>query len=544
MKRLFSSNFVFLNIFAASAALVSVAMLLNGCQPPSVGYQVQQFAQVRIMNFAENCTVPLDVDWTMTGVKSDTFKVYKLGYGQASVYYTSMPAAANGTVYNFAAHPAGLKSTLKTQDVTIMPGVKYTWIVTLDPQDPTKFLSQVITDAPPADGSSNQTYVRFINLQPNIGNLSLYVNDPTTGQAVTPAGGEPFNGVSSYFALKTALDTSYTFFVTPGDGHSIVARLAYQSFASDNYFTLIYSGDLCRTQAQNPADTLNDKSDTLRLRVFDDNISGNDQTPTPIASFRYNIVNAYVPWSNSYGLNDDRIGFLLNGQSFPEYHYFTINPVPLFQPGGTYVAMESNQTDTVWDVAYQSGTIPTPVDLKAYGTDVNGANQHFLFDINPSIANGFQSDKPVSFIIFDTVVPPPSGVSSLVKYAALALPDTSDPNSVIFDIVAALPSVKNATATASYSSFWIHGDGWNADSAVTGLNANGGAAGGRQQVMSFSVPAGSSQAFTIIDSIGKANTNRIAGPAKTFNAQAGGIYEIILTGTKFDPRLLILKVNP
>jgi hypothetical protein len=552
MKRLFSLNSAFLGIFGLCIALTGGAILMNGCQPPSVGYQVQQFAQIRIMNFAENCTVPLDIYWYPLNAKSklDTAaKVNKLGYGQASVYYTSVPVATGGTVFHFIASPTGDKTgkSLKAQDITILPGVKYTWIITLAADNSGNFLSQFVTDdSAMQQSSSNNTFVRFINLQPNVGNLSLYVNDPASGQSVTPVGGEPFNGVSPYIALKTANDTSYAFFVTAGNSNSIIARLAYQSFAAGSYFTVIYSGDLCRTQAENPADTLNDKSDTLRLRVFDDNVSGSDQTYPPLPSFRFNIVNAYVPWSNSYGLNDDRIGFLLNGQGFPQYYNYTVSPVPLFHPGGTYVAMEANQQDTVWDVSYQSSSIPTPVDIKAYGTDANGQNQHPLFDINPSESGGYQSDKPVSFIIYDTVVPPPSGVTTLVKYAALAVPDSSNPNSVIFDLVAAIPPTKNATATAAYSSFWLNNGAWGADSLApaTLLNAGGGAAGGRQQIISFAVPAGTSQAFTIVDSIGKANVNRIGGPTKTFNAQAGGIYEIILTGTKLDPRLLILRVNP
>ena len=557
MKRLFSSNSLLLSALAVCVSFVGAAMVLNGCQPPSVGYQVQQYAQIRVMNFAPNCTVPMDVYWDAAGQTTDSLpKVNNLAFGQASVYFTSISAASSGTVYHLVARPVRDKSkSLRTQDVTIMPGKKYTWIVALAQDNSGNFISQLITDdSVMQQSSTNNTFVRFVNMMPNSGNLSLYVNDPTNGDQVTPAGGVAFNSVSPYVALKTSTDTNYTLFVTPGDGHSLVARLAFQTFASGNYYTAIYSGDLCRTPAQNPGDTLNDKSDTIRIRVFDDNVAGNELTNPPPRSFRYNIVNAYVPWSNTYGAGNDRIGFLLNGEGFPSHANFTVSPIPLYQPGGSYVWLDPSQSDTVWNVAYQSGSIPTPVDLKAFGTTASGGSLHPLFDINPTVLGGFQTDKPATFLIYDTVVPPPPGVTTLVKYVALALPDTSSPDAAIVEFISGIPTTSGVTTLNTYSSFWITSSAWSqgADSETTLLNANGGALGGRGQIMSFPVPAGSSIPLTIIDSIGspKGNLGRIGGPSKTFNAHAGGIYEVILTGVrstdpqKTDPHLMILRVNP
>ena len=154
-------------------------------------------------------------------------------------------------------------------------------------------------------------------MQPNVGALTVHVNDPVTGVAITqtPLG---FNQVGAYQPLTVALDTSFAFFVT-NSNDQVIARLSDQTFVGGQSYTLVYAGDPCTTVANNPADSLVSALDTFRLRAFDDNSTGNDQTNPIQYTYRYNIINDIYPTA-PYDRNNPQnsyIGFLVNGEGFP-----------------------------------------------------------------------------------------------------------------------------------------------------------------------------------------------------------------------------------
>ena len=267
--------------FLVIAATIAASIVASGCVSPTIQYQVTQTASLRVMNFAPNCTSPMDGYWApgklggpLPSHKAANF--LDLPYGAASVYTTSIPIGANGTPYLVDITPT--RDTTKHDipggvPITLMPSGKYSIVITHDTAVTSNFLYTILNDGGPS--STTQTFVRFMNLQPGVGSLSVRVNDPASGDVITPAGGEKFNNCTPYLALKTALDTSFAFFVTD-TSNRIIAKLTYQTFVAGSYYTLIYGGDLCNTQINNPADTVNDAVATLLLRVLDDNQNGAD----------------------------------------------------------------------------------------------------------------------------------------------------------------------------------------------------------------------------------------------------------------------------
>ncbi|HWF44029.1 MAG TPA: DUF4397 domain-containing protein [Candidatus Kapabacteria bacterium] len=561
MKRLFFSN-ISLNmrrsVLAISLSLLGGSILLNGCQPPSVGYQVQQFAQLRIMNFAENCNVPIDVYWNVDGQTPDTLaNVYKLAYGQASVYYTSLPTGANGTVYHIYARQTGQKAaSLLKQDITLQPGQKYTWIFShTQANNNTDYTSELVADEP--QQTSNSTFIRFINMQPNAGTLALHVNDPSGTEI--GSGGQAYLAYTPYVALTTALDTTYTLFVTPEGASSIVSRLSDQTFAPGSYYTVVYSGDLCLTQLNNLADTVNDKSDTLRIRVFDDNISGADQSNPPAPSFRFNIVNGYIPTSVAYGpVPDTALGFVVNGQTFPEHANFTLNPVGAFGVASAFTDVAGGDNGAT-DVYFQSTALPSPLDIKAYVTDPSspGSIYRLLVDFNAPLTTAggkpLVSDASYSIVIADTVpANPPAGVSTAKDIFTIPVPDQSDPTAAKFVFVAGQTPTKGQITTKNYAVFWydINGGG---DNPVPGINkGESGSQTGLGYDSTVSISMSGPTQITIKDSVGSLSVsgNRVpaADNGKTFTAVPGGIYEVVLLGQKGTDgsglKTLILRVNP
>lgn len=306
--------------FSLFAVFFAAAMLVSGCKAPSVGYQISQFSTIRFMDFApyygENCspTSPMDAYLTPVGqTRSSLANAYGISYGQASVYTNLLPAGNYNVL--LTEHLVPDSTDLKAA-ISLAANQKYTFLVTRSSTG--QFGSTLIQDGVP-NPASNLAYVRFINLQPTAGSLTVHVNDPVTGDLVntTPEG---FNQVGPYVTLKTDLDTSYAFFVTNSAGQ-VISRLTYQTFTGGSCYTLVYAGDLCETRVASIADSSESALDTLRLRAFDDNNLGNDLTDPIQQSFRFNIVNDIIPignniYSSNYPTNTS-IGYTVNGQKLP-----------------------------------------------------------------------------------------------------------------------------------------------------------------------------------------------------------------------------------
>jgi len=539
MKRSNLPRFLAKDLFRVFIAGVAASIIASGCVSPTIQYQVTPTATLRVMNFAPNCTSPMDVFWAPAPgpVPKKAAKAYNLQYGAASVYTTSIPVAAIGTPYLVDICPTRDTTKLdKEVPITLMPSGKYSIVITHDTVVTSNFLYTILNDDIQQSGSdpTKQTYVRFMNLQANAGSLSVRVNDPAAGDAITPAGGTPFNNCTPYLALKTALDTSFAFFVT-NSANQIIAKLTYQTFVAGSYYTLVYAGDLCNTPLGNPADTVNDAVDTLRLRVLDDNGNGADQTNPVPTTYRYNIINALTPRP---GVKLTSVGYTVNGADFPEYNGFSVPAIPVDGEGGSG-SSPSSVNSGVLNVTYQSAAIPPgvgPVPVVAAG--LNGSvNTGQLFTASMTEKSPFDTaiapNHTVSFLFYDTIGAKLTG-SEGSKVLAFSVPDSSDPNSVTLVFV---PGVMGkSTTTASLFSYSVNGGPvipwkWNS-SATKGAQTGNIGHTAKPVVKAAVTPGASGIPITITASLYGTNgtTGAIPLPTKTFNAFAGGIYEIVSVG--------------
>ena len=533
MKR----SHLFLGISGALALLVAGSLALNGCTAQTEPYNVQQFATLRIMNFAPsdaNCnpTAPMDIYWdtkTPVSVSGNNAKIYNLKYGDAAVYTTSLSAASNGTTYHIVATPTRIPGKAWiTDDVTLSPSSasstgKYTYLITLNPSTPGSFLRTLVQDGQP-NAAQNMTYVRFINMQANAGPLTVRVNDPVTGQAInsTPL---DFNQIGTYTALHYVQDTSFAFFVV-NSSNQVLARLSYQTFIGGSSYTLVYAGDPCQTVLNNPADTTTSALDTLRLRAFDDNTTGNDQTNPILYSYRYNIVNDIYPVGPGYST----LGFL-NGQAFSAHYGFSVNPVLALEPGGAY----TDSGNGAYNVYYQSTALTDPLDVKVFSTTPAGGSSTLVYDYNlPGPQASVPMDKPITFLFTGPDTALKNGTFWNDQGRILQVPDVSNPNTITLAFYNATNTSYKVAGTALFASYYVKG-GY--DTTLTNIASNN-----RSTMTVIQLPVSSSGSFTISDSIGS-GTNKVLGDSKTFTADPGGIYEVFSTGIKSDPHLLIMRVN-
>ncbi len=525
-----------------SVVLAIVIFAVSGCKAPTVDYQITQFSTLRVMNFSPsgpNCspTAPMDIYWYMGNTRPNQAAVYNLGYGGASVYSNLLQA---GT-YNVLVTPHLIPTTsdLKTS-VTLVPNQKYSLIIT------GQFNSQLVQDGVPNPDPA-MTYVRFMNLQSGTGALTVHVNDPVTGDIINPVA-DTFGMVSPYIALHTALDTSFAFFVT-NSSNTIIARLSYQTFIGASCYTLVYAGDPCQTTATDLGDSTISGVDTLRLRAFDDNSTGNDLTNPIAPSFRFNVINDIIPASVPYDANspsENSLGFVINGAGFREFNNYSMPAIPVYQGGGENAGVLVNGA---LEVNYQSMLIPNPMVVQGYVP--SSGNQLFYANKlgEAALLAGSANNKPFTFLFYDTVPVPAklavlsTNLSSSSHYALIPVTDVSDPGQVTIEFIAGIVNYEkpNNVATANYSIFYVN-DGTNVypSSSATGI------ASGLSKIIQIPLQAGSSATFSVTDSIGnKGGTggNRVIGNTSTFTAQAGGIYEVVSVGTKLNPQLLIMHVN-
>ncbi len=544
-----------------SAAFLAV-FAVSGCKSPTVDYQVAEFATLRVLNFApsgSNCTptAPMDVYWSTPNapqVAGNNANIYNLQYGGSAVYTNQLSVSSGGSKYYITVTPTRIphETDLDSIPLNLQPGKKYSFIITRDPNNPSNFKDTLIEDANIQLNSLNQTGVRFMNLQPNTGPLTVHVNDPLFGTIInsTP---ENFNQVSAYTILTTALDTSYTFFVT-NSSNQVIARLSNQTFIAGQYYTLVYAGDTCQTTATNLADSLVSGVDTLRLRALDDNSTGNDQTNPIQASFRYNIVNDI--FSTGYALNPnpayDHIGYLVNGEAFPERGNFSVSPLAPYMPGGEGM-FPMNSDSTVWNVDYVSTIIPNPLDVKGFATNAGGTLSTQIFDYtvptkNVSMPNSILPDHSYTVIFYDTIPLRPTQIDTTIRATMVPVPDVAYPDSVTVVFIAGVPNSKgpsgNFTGNKSYTEFYIQ----RADGSMIQLPHTSGVPVGVGYSMNLPLAPGSSENFTVIDSIG-GSAPRISGQNGTpvsFTATAGGIYEVVSEGIRAEPstlRVLVMHVN-
>ncbi len=532
------------------AILFAGSFVLTGCKAPTTDYQQQDFATLRIMNFAPSgpdCTptAPMDVYWdTKSPVASgNNAQVYDLKYGVASVYTNSLVVSSSGTDYYVTATPTRIPSVknLNDADIKLSPG-RYTVMITLDPANSGAFLHQLIPDGA-QNPAPTSTYVRFINMQADAGALSVRVNDPVTGQLInsTPLN---FNQVGSYMALTVSQDTSYAFFVV-NSNNQVLARLSYQTFVGGQSYTLVYAGDPCQTVLNNPADSTASAVDTLRLRAFNDNANGNDQTNPILYSYRYNIVNDIDP-TFAYDPNnaaDNVLGFI-NGESYPKYSGFSITTIPPFQPGGAYsnLVIQPNG-DTTFNVYYQSAALTDPLDIRAFSTSPSGENRQQVWgggksDLLADPATKIPPDMPVTFLftgVDSSLASNPTDWNVLEHI--IPIPDQSYPDSVTFVFYNGNNTSPGVAGTNLKTYFYVT----NPNNQVLQPRLNG-LLLNRSAPVTLTVWDPTGGMYTVADTVGTGAT-RSQWNSTTFNVVPGGIYEVFSLSNKLDPHLMIARVN-
>jgi hypothetical protein len=533
--------------FLTNTALASLAIIviaLAGCKPPEATYTEVRTASIRVVNFASSCTVPLDVYWYPADQpRPKQANVYYLQFGGAAVYTNGLVVGPNGTPYKIEVHPTNdtnkiLISSLMSQPKTLLPGIKYTLAIALNESDPTQYSYNFVEDLDPGDSNDQFAHVRFMNMQPHTGKLELKLNDPLTGQIINPGGTDYLQIDPLKYADVAAQpkDVSYTLFLTPAGSSQILARLAFQTFEQRNHYTIVYSGDTCRLK--NPNDTTG--VDNLRLRNLDDNTGGSDLTNPIQPAFRYNIINGVMFDPSTY------VGFSVNGETYPQFGGYSIMPVHPFEPGGFTVTKDGN----IWNVAYQSGSIPNPIpvtlNIRGSKTDAVGSFNNPVFDAKVPMKD-IHPDSSFTFLLVDTTIPPPGatgGLPAVKTPVAIPIPDESKPDAAIIVFIQGIVSNKRPdNGNNAYASFWVSQDNGTTQPLLYVASSNQGSAAGKYQVVSYPVAAGGSTNITVNDSIGKSGA-KVPGPMLNFTAQAGGIYEVALLGSKGDPHIIAFRANP
>ncbi|MDP4199632.1 MAG: hypothetical protein Q8922_03415 [Bacteroidota bacterium] len=522
-------------------------LIMAGCQAGTVDVQPQEFANIRVMNFAPWPASSMDVYWWQYGENHPALpQSQNLRYGGGAVYTTGILASTSGTVYHYDVTPA---THPEKHDIpgdptmTIVGGKKYTLMITTVNGN---FTTRLIPDRVVSGTfDSSKAYVRFINMQPGTPNLSMRVNDPSFGDVIDMVNGShgvAFNANSDYVPLKTVLDTSFSFYViqTGNATAGVLARLTDQTFTGGNFYTLIYAGDPARLPTDTATtDTAQAPLDNFRLRAFDDNNLGNDQTAPLQPAFRYNVVNGIVPPASGYYNGDTKLGFVINGETFTERDNFTFWPVPALTPAGSGFNMV-DPTNSLWEVNFASTSIPShKVGLSASATDDAGKNAHLLFDLNDNNKLGFDetklsSDTSISFVFYNG----DSTMKANPRYAAIGIPNYSYPDSIILVFVSAVGYPVGGTKP--YTSFYTSISGLPDMSFLSKVP-------GMSNIVV--IPAANNQ-ITVTDSVGKVGA-AVAGSSSTFTAAPGGIYEIVSVGSStqagsgspYVPKLLVMHLN-
>lgn len=533
-------------------APATVLLVLGGCQASVVDYQVQNFANIRVMNFAQLPAVNMDVYWYIEGTTRPTLvqanaQAIDLRYGAGAVYTTGIPASPGGTLYHYIACVTTTQKIDVEGTMLIYPADpvgnthsgKYTLIITTNPW-PTFTARAIEDDVQPAgaDTAKHPAYVRFINMQPGSPKLSVRVNDAVNGDVIDMVNGThgvDFNYSSDYVPLTTVTDTSFSFFVTQtGSGNALpLARLSDQTFTAKNYYTLIYAGDPARMPRDTEAiDTAQAPLDNYRLRAFDDNYIGNDQSAPLQPAFRYNIVNGLVPTSNGYFNGFTKLGFTVNGENLRGHNNFTFWPVNPLTPAGSGYVQPGLPSDSIWEVHFASTSIPIhKIGISASATDDNGKNAHLMFDLNDNNKLGFdetkiKSDTAISFVFVqaDSTLKNPPGL------IGIGIPNYSYSDSVILILVS---DVQLPVGSARYTNFYTTIPNVPGDTAYKGLPP------GNSKILI--VPA-TSTPIVISTTIGLGN-KAVPGATKSFAVLAGGIYEVVSVGTQTNSSILVMHLN-
>ncbi len=532
---------------------IAATQFLTGCKSQIDDPAPSDFGQIRVVNFADQ-TSPVDVYIQGAGQPTDTLPVAQnLNFGLTTPYINNLPASAGGTVYHVSIHPVNNRQTeIAHADVTIKPTEKWTVAVYHNVGNSTypTDIYQDINNGGSGTPATDKVYVRFLNAydgdaQYPLG-LNIKVGDNLNGNPIT-ATPQKFRTHNDYQAIPFKTDTTYTFFLTDPNGKdSVVTRIAGQSFDPGSYHTIVFAADLSKV-GKNAASTAGDALDSIRLRIFDDNGIGNDQTsPTIPQSLRFNFINAYVPPPNADPTKQrtySQLGIVVNNDgniTFPGMNQFDVAPALSF-----FVPTYMDGSQLVHVTQFTSIPLTAAVDIKGYQTDnvPAGARGQLLFDYKAGARLDIKSDMPTSFIAFD--VPPllsKAADSTSVGEVAVPIPDNAVPGQSNIVLVNALASVV-AGPTASYASMTVNG--------VQDVSFGVPTSGKKPSTYDNKIVLPSGTPVTIVATLPK-KVPTFPNPENftvTFTPKDGKIYEVVFVGVRGTtnssaPQFIIVETNP
>ena len=531
----------YLTRFSVLAVLIASFAFISGCKDtiPDPGFV--DFGQIRIMNFMK-CT-PIKIDIIPDGTTDTThYTPTALTYAMSTPYINNLPTNREaGRKYNLYAYGTDGTTIIATTSIVLKPGDKKSWLIYDNQRIPDQS-SKVQDDNPPAGGNPGQAYFRFINTLPDYepDGLALRIGDAIHGKEIT-RGSEVFmrfKDVSDYAGIDTALDTTLTFFVVKKDG-TVLARLAGVSLEAGTYQTITFAGygpndghDCYRKD--NQGDRLID--DTLRLRVLDDNTSGNDLIGVQ-NTLRFNIVNALLPPISGSALPNpypQGVSFIINNNTSYDF-----KNVQLYQGVPTYDA--SFSADAVQNVAPRSIPLTGVVYVKAVkaGGEAPGSLDQLLFRFYAN-SQVIKSDQLMSIVVFDSVqknlATAAAPYDSSKGVMTLPIPDQSVDGNAVVVVAAASSGAYRTTGTVSFS---VDRQGQSAFTKVKQSKT--------YEVETFPVDGNTDVTYEGTVKVGT-NAPENIQPI-TFKPQPGGIYEVLVVGRYHDPnnntpRFIVIRTNP
>ena len=532
MKSLFSYS----KLAVASIALLGASIFSSCKTDPIAPNAPLQFAALRVLNYTQSDSVagvtiaPVDVYFSPANGQADTLaQVNNLQFGQASVYTNTLQADPNGTAYHIkVTRVRNPDQKLTEEDIVLKAGHRYSYVVYNDPSNlQGRFYGKLVEDGiqPANTDPSKQTFVRFMNVYPGQTSgqkLTATVNSPT-GDKIAPAAGLGFTETGDYVALNTAMDTTYAFYVIDAANPSnVLGKISYQSFAPGSYHTILYAGDLYRTGSH--ASEMGDATDSLRVRVLDDNVLGNEETSPIPQSIRYFIVNAMIP-DEAPG-SEPFWAYTVANDANPAHFGFTFDPVRTFDPVPNYGAIDGNGIQNVY---YSATTLSTWIDVKGFQVaDAHGASQKIIFDVHAP-RKDMVSDNAYAMIFFDTIPPAKKSDSSGLARTMITVPMPEPPSQdsavVVFANAVAPSGVYKSVGTGAsgnITSIYING---------TDKVPFGGTNGSR---ITVSYPA--NQDLNITAKLGTSSTLVDVSNSVTLHTEPGGVYLVTIIGQRSDDK--------
>lgn len=527
-----------IRVVAFCLLALSAGFGLNSCNPPlespSVG--TADFSSIRIMNFAE-CDRPFDLFIYKEGSR-DTVINRALPYGVGSAYATNL---LPGTYTVQLTHLNRRDAILQTIFVTVGNRAQKTVILWKDGPEAYTLKEEAPDHVGGADAS--MVYIRFLNTKQSVGNVRFTLDNPLNDPTFPDVAPRQLTG---YVSLKHALDTTYAIYLTKPEGvdggkYQIVSRLAGASFAPGGFYTVVFGGN-----DNNCRDTSAEKADTLRIRYFDDNEAGNELTFPVQQSLRFNFVNGLVTPAilAENQRNYEKVGIVLNNDDrylIPEMVAKQISPVlEVIDAGNTEREMFKTGFHTV---AWTDAILVTMYKKDGLTGQSRGTK---LVDARVGNRKQVQSDQPFSIIICDTVNNTisngfPAIDSSKVRTFSVPLPVVAAPDSVTLVLVNGLARFKIQPPTAgTQSKFTVNGvtpSFWNTPQAQE-----------KYSYYSLPAPVGGAIDVSVLAEIGR--TEVVNSITKSFRAEAGGVYEIVLVGQRQNttsygsPEVKVLYTNP